>query len=116
KTSVEQPRATRHENIYTLPNLLTVSRLMATPAIGYCILHDEHWWAVGLLAWAGVSDLLDGWIARRWNLGTVVGSVIDPMADKTLMTVLAVTLAIKGALPGKLLGGFEFLGFVPSER
>lgn len=90
----------QHENIYTLPNLLTASRLVAAPFIGYCILHDHHTWALGLFAYAGITDLLDGWIARRWNLGTVVGTVIDPMADKTLMTTLTVTLAAKGLLPG----------------
>lgn len=90
---------TARENIYTLPNLLTVSRLIAAPFVGYCILHDQHAWALGLFAYAGITDLLDGWIARRWNLKTVVGTVIDPMADKTLMTILTVTLAMKGALP-----------------
>ncbi|TPX10789.1 uncharacterized protein E0L32_008178 [Thyridium curvatum] len=90
---------TTHENIYTIPNLLTFSRLIAAPFIGYCIVHDYHAWALGLFAYAGVSDLLDGWIARRWNLKTVVGSVVDPMADKILMTVLTVALAAKGALP-----------------
>lgn len=90
-----------HENIYTIPNLLTASRLFAAPFIGYCILHDYHGMALSLFAYAGVTDLLDGWIARRWNLKTVVGTVIDPMADKTLMTVLTVALAMKGALPGK---------------
>ncbi|KAH6624965.1 hypothetical protein B0J18DRAFT_367263 [Chaetomium sp. MPI-SDFR-AT-0129] len=92
-------KTTRHENIYTLPNILTASRLLAAPFIGYCILHDYHAAALGLFAYAGVTDALDGWIARRWNLGTVVGTVIDPMADKTLMTVLTVALAVKGALP-----------------
>ncbi len=91
-----------HENIYTIPNLLTLSRLLAAPVVGYCILHDHHAWALGLFAYAGVTDLLDGWIARRWRLQTVVGSIIDPMADKTLMTVLTVALAVKGALPGEL--------------
>lgn len=43
--------------------------------------------------------MVDGYIARRWNLQTVVGSVIDPMADKTLMTILTVCLAAKGILP-----------------
>lgn len=90
-----------HENIYTIPNILTASRLVAAPFIGYCILHDHHAWALGLFAYAGVTDLLDGWIARKWNQGTVVGTVIDPMADKTLMMVLTVTLAMKGALPGE---------------
>lgn len=93
------PSLTPHENIYTVPNLLTFSRLVAAPFIGYAILHDAHVWALGLFAYAGVSDLLDGWIARRWNLQTVVGSVVDPMADKTLMTVLTVSLAYGGALP-----------------
>ncbi|KAK3322341.1 hypothetical protein B0H66DRAFT_474667, partial [Apodospora peruviana] len=87
------------ENINTIPNWLTASRLVAAPFIGYCILHDHHAWTLGLFAYAGITDLLDGWIARRWNLGTVVGTVIDPMADKTLMTVLTVALATKGLLP-----------------
>lgn len=63
------------------------------------MLHDSHAWAVGLFAYAGVTDLLDGWIARKWNRKTVVGTVIDPMADKALMTILTVCLAAKGALP-----------------
>ncbi|KAJ9150662.1 Cardiolipin synthetase [Pleurostoma richardsiae] len=90
---------TARENIYTVPNMLTVSRLIAAPFVGYCILHDHHAWALGLFAYAGITDLLDGWMARRWNMKTVVGTVIDPMADKTLMTVLTITLAIKGGLP-----------------
>jgi cardiolipin synthase len=60
---------------------------------------DSHAWAVGLFAYAGVTDLLDGWIARKWNRQTVVGTVIDPMADKALMTILTICLAAKGALP-----------------
>ncbi|KAI1803221.1 hypothetical protein F4811DRAFT_525967 [Daldinia bambusicola] len=93
------PALTQHENIYTVPNLLTFSRLVAAPFIGYAIVHDAHVLALGLFAYAGVSDLLDGWIARKWKLQTVVGSVVDPMADKMLMTVLTVCLAYKGALP-----------------
>jgi len=81
--------------------MLTASRLVAAPFIGYCILHGHHTWALGLFAYAGITDLLDGWIARRWNQGTVVGTIIDPMADKILMTILTVTLAIQGALPGE---------------
>ncbi|EHL03870.1 putative Uncharacterized CDP-alcohol phosphatidyltransferase class-I family protein C22A12.08c [Glarea lozoyensis 74030] len=91
---------TPHENIYTVPNILTATRLIAAPVIGYLVLHDYHAWAVGLFAYAGITDLVDGWIARKWKLQTVVGTVIDPMADKTLMTILTVCLAVKGALPG----------------
>ncbi|KAF9869348.1 phosphatidyl synthase [Colletotrichum karsti] len=88
-----------HEDIYTIPNLLTLSRLAAAPFVGYFILHDQHAWALGLFAYAGITDLLDGWIARRWKLQTVVGTVIDPMADKALMTILTVCLAAQGSLP-----------------
>ncbi|KAI9881424.1 MAG: hypothetical protein M1830_003431 [Pleopsidium flavum] len=95
---------TPHENIYTVPNVLTFSRLIAAPVIGYLVLHDYHAWAVGLFAYAGITDLVDGYIARRWKLQTVVGTVIDPMADKTLMTILTVCLAVKGALPVWLAG------------
>ncbi|CAI4211432.1 unnamed protein product [Parascedosporium putredinis] len=63
------------------------------------MLNDQHLWSVGLFAYAGLTDLLDGYIARRWNKRTVVGTIIDPMADKTLMTILTVCLAIKGGLP-----------------
>lgn len=88
-----------HENIYTLPNILTFSRLIAAPVVGYLIIYDLHIPALGLFVYAGVTDLVDGWIARKWGLQTVVGTVIDPMADKALMTVVTVTLAMKGALP-----------------
>lgn len=87
------------EDIYTIPNLLTFSRLICAPFIGYTILHDQPVLALSLFAYAGFTDLLDGWIARRYNLGTVLGTIIDPLADKTLMTILTVTLAAKGALP-----------------
>ncbi|KAF5547288.1 CDP-diacylglycerol-glycerol-3-phosphate 3-phosphatidyltransferase [Fusarium phyllophilum] len=98
-TKPPRPATVLHEDIYTLPNILTFTRLVAAPVIGYLVLHDQHAWAVGLFAYAGVTDLLDGWIARRWDSKTVVGTVIDPMADKTLMTILTICLAAKGALP-----------------
>lgn len=90
-----------HENIYTLPNFLTFTRLIAAPAVGYLILHNQQLWAVSLFAYAGITDLVDGWIARRWKLQTVIGSVVDPMADKMLMTIVVVCLAVQGGLPCK---------------
>ncbi|GIZ47981.1 hypothetical protein CKM354_001105600 [Cercospora kikuchii] len=90
---------TPHENIYNLPNFLTVTRLVAAPATAYLLLHDHHALALGLFAYAGITDLVDGWMARKWKLQTVAGSVMDPMADKALMIILTVTLAVKGAIP-----------------
>jgi cardiolipin synthase len=89
----------RHEQIYNIPNFLTLTRLIATPAIGYLIVNNHHLYAFSLFTYAAFSDLLDGWIARRWNLQTVVGSVVDPMADKLLMTTVITCLAVNGSLP-----------------
>jgi cardiolipin synthase len=67
--------------------------------VGYLIIHDQHLYAFSLFAYAAISDLLDGWIARKWKLHTVVGSVVDPMADKFLMTTVITCLAVNGSLP-----------------
>lgn len=88
-----------HENIYTLPNFLTFTRLVSAPAIGYMILNGEVSWALALFAYSCVTDFLDGFIARRWNLKSVVGSIIDPMADKLLMVICTTTLAISSSIP-----------------
>ncbi|CAG8495650.1 7286_t:CDS:2 [Ambispora gerdemannii] len=87
------------ENIYTLPNLLTLSRLIAGPIIGSFILKEEYKIALGIFIFAGFTDLLDGVIARRYNMRTMLGTVMDPAADKTLMTVMTITLAMKDLLP-----------------
>lgn len=87
------------EDIYNLPNLLTVTRLIAAPTTAYLVIHDHHTAALALFAYAGITDFVDGWLARRWKLSTVAGSVMDPMADKALMIILTATLAAKGAIP-----------------
>ncbi|KAF5351347.1 hypothetical protein D9758_008043 [Tetrapyrgos nigripes] len=87
------------ENVYTLPNFLTVSRILACPVIGWSILDGQFYLATSLLIYAGLTDLADGWLARRFNMGSVVGTILDPAADKALMTTLTVTLAMKGMLP-----------------
>jgi hypothetical protein len=99
--STPAPKPEKHENIYTIPNILTFSRLVATPIIAYLILHDFPYLATSLLFYAGLTDLIDGWIARRYNLQSVVGTVIDPMADKFLMVTLTGALAYTGAMPCK---------------
>jgi CDP-alcohol phosphatidyltransferase len=93
------PKKERHENLYTIPNILTFSRLLATPGIAYLILADRPYLATGLLFYAGLTDLVDGWIARKYDLKSVVGTVIDPMADKFLMITLTGALAYTGAMP-----------------
>ncbi|KAL5339679.1 CDP-alcohol phosphatidyltransferase-domain-containing protein [Aspergillus crustosus] len=93
------PLPTTHENIYTVPNILTFSRLIAAPLVGYFLVYDYHATALALFAYAGITDLVDGYIARRYNLQTVVGTIIDPMADKLLMTISVACLAVNGSIP-----------------
>ena len=95
------PITKSHENIYTVPNILTFTRLVAAPIVGYLLVHDYHAAALSLFAYAGITDLVDGYIARRYQLQTVVGTIIDPMADKLLMTIGVACLAVNGSLPGK---------------
>ncbi|KAF7717648.1 Uncharacterized protein PECH_002975 [Penicillium ucsense] len=66
------PVVKSHENIYTIPNVLTFSRLVAAPVVGYLLVHDYHAAALSLFAYAGITDLVDGWIARKYHLQTVV--------------------------------------------
>ncbi|RAL02748.1 cardiolipin synthase [Aspergillus ibericus CBS 121593] len=99
KPSILSKLPRTHENIYTVPNILTFTRLLAAPMVGYFLVHDQHVAALSLFAYAGITDLVDGWIARRYNLQTVVGTIIDPMADKLLMTVGVACLAVNGSIP-----------------
>ncbi|KAH9852626.1 CDP-alcohol phosphatidyltransferase-domain-containing protein [Lenzites betulinus] len=87
------------ENIYTLPNLLTLSRIAACPVLGWAIVHDEFYLATGLLVYAGLTDWVDGYLARRFDMRSVLGTILDPAADKTLMTTLTITLAMKDLIP-----------------
>ncbi|CAG8595523.1 24748_t:CDS:2, partial [Cetraspora pellucida] len=89
------------ETLLNIPNVLTFSRLIVSPFVGYFILNEQYEIALGAFVYAGITDLLDGIIARHYNLKTMVGTVIDPLADKTLITILTVTLAMKDLLPSR---------------
>ena len=82
-----------------LPNFLTVLRLLAAPLTAYFILHDREAAALGVFAFAGLSDALDGYLARRLSPGSRFGVYLDPAADKVLMLASFVTLTYIGAVP-----------------
>lgn len=87
------------ESILNLPNLLTLSRIVLTPFIVYAILLEQPWLSLGLMLIAGVSDLLDGAIAKRLGQNTVVGSYMDPIADKLLLIGCITALFIVNQVP-----------------
>lgn len=85
-----------------MPNLLTMLRLALTPYIGYLVATHHFVPACTLLFFASITDLLDGWIARRTGKYTVFGSIADPAADKALVTTMVISLAMSGMLPWSL--------------
>lgn len=86
--------------IITVPNVLTISRIISVPFINYFMLTNQHELACTLFVVAGVSDFIDGFIARNFkNQKSHLGSVIDPLADKILIGSLTITLMINSMIP-----------------
>ena len=89
----------RSDALVTLPNIITVARLCAVPATVWLMLHDRLDIAFWMFVGAGVSDAVDGWLARVRNARSALGAILDPMADKLLLVCVYVTLAAIGVLP-----------------
>lgn len=82
-----------------LPNLLTLSRLLITPLVALSILGGAYGQALGWLIAAGITDGLDGWLARRFGWSTRVGALLDPVTDKLLLVTVYVAMGIAGIVP-----------------
>ena len=82
-----------------VPNLLTVLRLAAAPLTAGLVLYGEFAMAFALFVFAGLSDAVDGYLAKRFGLATRLGRLLDPAADKALMLALFVTLAVLDRVP-----------------
>lgn len=89
----------------TLPNFLTLIRLLMVPVLAVLLLADEgadsalRWWATAVFVIAALTDLADGEIARRSGTVTTLGKVADPVADKALTGVALIGLSLLGNLP-----------------
>ena len=87
-----------HHIMVNLPNVITFARLCAVPVAVGLVLYHIPVAAFWLFAAAGLSDALDGWLARRRGI-TLIGAILDPVADKALLVSMFVTLALIHALP-----------------
>lgn len=89
----------KNDKILTIPNALSAFRLVlaAAFAVIYCTVKSEtgHWLSIGILALSGITDFLDGKIARKFNMISELGKVLDPLGDKVTQAVLACCLATK---------------------
>lgn len=110
-----------------IPNTLTLLRIAAIPAILIALEQERHQLAFVLFIAAGVTDALDGGIARLTNTKTTLGAYLDPLADKGLVLSLLIQLSMKGVVPSWVLTiiltrdivcltGFVVLFFLTGEQ
>lgn len=88
--------------LHYLPNALTLSRLLMAAPLGFFILQHNYEWALATGLLAGVTDALDGFLARRLNALSRLGAALDPIADKVLITVAFICFASSGLVPWTL--------------
>jgi cardiolipin synthase len=86
-------------NILTIPNLLTFLRMALIPVFAITLFYGHNAWALLIFFVAGASDGVDGFVARRFNQESELGTILDPIADKLLMTTAFVILTLPNVFP-----------------
>ena len=110
----------KNNSIVNIPNALSVGRALSGPIIAHMIVQGPETYSTELvlasIAAAGVSDYLDGYLARRWNQTSNFGSFFDAAADKIFVSSVGVGMAASGQLPAWMIGLFVFrdCGFLAS--
>jgi CDP-diacylglycerol--glycerol-3-phosphate 3-phosphatidyltransferase len=90
------------EGQFNLPNLLTLARIAIVPVFVIFLFFDSRdagFWAAALFSVAAVTDAVDGWLARRWDVETSFGKFLDPLADKLIVMSALVMLIPMGRVP-----------------
>ena len=130
---VKPPVQTHHPqgfvlwHLLNIPNVLTLSRVLLVPVFLALLSGHRYGYALYVFCAAGLTDALDGTIARWFNLRTEIGALLDPFADKLLLLSAFVGLTFEDAIPGWLLGvvitrdivivfGYLLLIFYTDER
>jgi cardiolipin synthase (CMP-forming) len=108
--------------VLTIPNALSFARLLGVPVFLWLVLWPEFggpkhdWWALALLMLSGISDYLDGKLARKWNQVSKVGAILDPAADRLYVLATLIGLTWREILPVWLtaivIGREVFMGVV----
>ncbi|HVS82335.1 MAG TPA: CDP-alcohol phosphatidyltransferase family protein [Pyrinomonadaceae bacterium] len=85
--------------IVTLPNLLTIFRMVLIPVFVSMLFYQRFVWALGIFVVAGVTDGLDGLLARRFQQQSPLGRILDPIADKMMLVTAFVVLSMRNVFP-----------------
>lgn len=96
---------------FTIPNCLTFFRVLAIPmivAIQLSELKYGNWYNAILFTLAGISDALDGYLARRWNQTSKLGAFLDPVADKLLVTTMLILIVTDPVVRGSVISAWFF--------
>jgi cardiolipin synthase (CMP-forming) len=87
------------DKIITIPNILTFLRMALIPVFASLLYYGNYGWALFVFFFAGVSDGIDGFIARKFNQSSSLGTILDPIADKLLMTTAFILVTLPHVLP-----------------
>src|SRR5439155_16459146 len=98
---IGRPTSSRRFEL-NLPNLITLARLLSVPLTIWLMFDGRYGIAFWVFIGAGMSDALDGYIAKRFDRRTWIGGVLDPAADKAMLVGVYVSLGLAGQLPGWL--------------
>jgi cardiolipin synthase (CMP-forming) len=85
--------------IRTVPNAVTLVRLLLVPVCAYLLATGRYGWGLVLTAVVGSTDWVDGWLARRYGQVSRVGQLLDPLADRLLIAAVAIALVAQGVVP-----------------
>jgi CDP-diacylglycerol---glycerol-3-phosphate 3-phosphatidyltransferase len=89
--------------LYSVPNILTYLRILAVPLLAGCFYLEgdlANWLAVVIFALAAITDFFDGYLARAWDQQSALGRMLDPIADKLLVSVVLLMLVYSGSITG----------------
>lgn len=103
QAAVDAPAGGTHRRgrgaVLTVPNLISAVRLLLVPVFALLLLQGQDLWALGVLAFSGLTDWLDGTLARALHQQSRLGELLDPAADRLFILVTLVTLAARDVVP-----------------
>jgi cardiolipin synthase len=85
--------------IRTVPNAVTLARLLLLPVCAYLLASGRYGWGIALTAVVGSTDWVDGWLARRTGQVSRLGQLLDPLADRLLIVSVAIALVVQDVVP-----------------